>query len=195
MCYDGFIKDLRRGYIMEVWKPVVGFEEYYEVSNLGRVRSLPRKVRCKVGYRSVRGTILRSTINNSGYNIVKLSVNQKQKTMLVHRLVAMSFIPNEYNKPQVNHINEDKQDNRVDNLEWATQVENINHGTAKHRGALKQSIPVRAVSLDGKIELSFVSSAEAGRNGFNQRHVSECCRGVLKTHGGFRWSFDTKEEE
>lgn len=105
----------------EIWKPVPGYEGYYQVSSLGRVK------RIKGGKGTVSGSILKNSITNCGYFNVGLSVNSKLKIVGVHRLVAEAFIPNPDNKPEVNHINGDKQDNRIVNLEWSTRSENIQH--------------------------------------------------------------------
>lgn len=114
----------------EVWKPIKGYEGLYEVSNLGRVKSLERKVKAKNKYgtvdRTVTEKILKYSINHKGYYLVKIC-NQVNKSFLVHRLVAEAFIDNPENKLQVNHINGDKKDNRVCNLEWCTNNENQKH--------------------------------------------------------------------
>lgn len=117
----------------EVWKPVVGYEGLYEVSSKGRVRSLPFKhSNCKV---------LKLTQRNNGYLFLTLSKNRVQKPHSVHRLVAMAFIPNPDNKPTVNHKNEIRTDNRVENLEWATYYEQNHYGThlQKAKSSLKRT--------------------------------------------------------
>jgi hypothetical protein len=101
----------------EIWKDVLGYEGIYQVSNLGNVKSLKFN----------KQKILSKCLNPNGYYTVTLSKKGQTKNMLVHRLVCISFIENEDNKPQVNHIDYDKKNNNVDNLEWVTQEENNNH--------------------------------------------------------------------
>lgn len=111
----------------EIWRDVVGFEGLYVVSNLGRIGSLQQRRCLETGkQRNYKERIMRLQ-NMGGYKIVKLSCEGKVSQFLVHRLVALAFIPNPENKATVNHINGDKSDNRVDNLEWATQSENNKH--------------------------------------------------------------------
>ena len=118
----------------EIWRPVVGYEGLYEVSNTGRVRSLDRYVKCDYErYRLHKGKILSPGKDKDGYLFVVLSCNGKHKTITVHRMVAEAFIPNPYNLPQVNHRNEDKTNNRVDNLEWCNAKYNSNYGSRKDR--------------------------------------------------------------
>jgi hypothetical protein len=105
---------------MEIWKSIKGYEGIYEISNYGRVSSLPRKYLPK-------GKILDYGVNNIGYPRVNLCKNGKVKPYLVHRIIAKAFIPNPNNKPQINHINGIKTDNRLENLEWTTQSENVIH--------------------------------------------------------------------
>lgn len=105
---------------MEIWKKIIGFENLYEVSSLGNVKSLGNsKLR--------KEKILKQGISNCGYKTVCLSKNNKYKTYTVHRLVAMCFIDNPKNKATVNHRNGIKNDNRVENLEWCSTSENTKH--------------------------------------------------------------------
>lgn len=105
----------------EIWKPISGYEEYYEVSNLGRVKQIKSRSATRAG------RILKGVRYATGYLVVGLCANSKQKNCSIHRLVAMAFLPNPENKPCVNHINGVKTDNRVENLEWATYQENNQH--------------------------------------------------------------------
>ena len=114
----------------EIWKPVVGYEGLYEVSSLGRARSLGRFVSIN---RFLKGRILRLCYNAKGYLRAQLSSNNKAKMYMVHRLVAIAFLPNPDNLPEVNHIDEDKTNNSVENLEWCDGKYNVNYGTRNDR--------------------------------------------------------------
>ena len=109
--------------MVEVWKDVPGYEGLYQVSSTGNVKSLPKMC----GFRKDKGKILSSFINMNGYELVTLCKNNNQKHFQVHRLVAMAFIPNINNKPQVDHINRVRTDNRVENLRWVSVSENSNN--------------------------------------------------------------------
>jgi hypothetical protein len=112
---------------MEIWKDIKGFEGSYQISNMGNVRSLDREVKSKVGYRKIKGMYLKFLIDKDGYHSVNLKKKQLSYKLRVHRLVCDAFIENIDNKPQVNHINGIKNDNRLINLEWASLSENRKH--------------------------------------------------------------------
>ena len=112
---------------MEMWKPIPGYEGFYEASTMGRVRSVPRKIphpRNKNMILSRPGKILRSELDKYGYPVVTLSKDAKQKTFKVHRLIGMAFIENPDNLPQIDHINSVRYDNRPENLRWCSTQEN-----------------------------------------------------------------------
>ena len=116
--------------MIEEWRPVVGYEGLYEVSNTGRVRSVDRYVKtCYGSYRLHKGKVLSPGIRPDGYLVVSL----QYRMFRVHRIVAEAFLPNPDNLPQVNHKDEDKSNNRVDNLEWCDSKYNNNYGTARIR--------------------------------------------------------------
>lgn len=174
----------------EYWKPVVGYEGLYEVSNWGRVKSLERYRKGPNGsIRICKGRILKLRTDKDGYLLVALCKNNIKKTFRVHRLVAEAFIPNPDNLPCVNHKDENKQNNVVSNLEWCSYEYNINYGTRNERMAKRRSKTVLQYTLDGQFVREWESAAEAGRNGFNNGHVASCCRDELKTHKGFIWKY------
>ena len=137
---------------------------------------------------------LKPTIDTNGYLLYKLSKDGKQYTIRAHRLVALHFIDNPYNLPQVNHKDEDKTNNNVNNLEWCDAKYNINYGTCIERIKKHQhSKPVLQYTLDGQFVKEWESLAEAHQNGFHRSHIIDCCKGKLKTHKGFIWKY--KDEQ
>ena len=169
--------------MQEEWKDIEGYEGLYMVSSEGRVKRLQSKG-CK------QERILKPINNGYGYLRVTLFKDGKHITHRIHRLVANTFIPNPENKPEVNHIDEDKENNCVDNLEWCTRKYNCNHGTRTERSAKTQSKPVLAISKDKKSYLYFNSAKDAERlRGFNHSSIASCCRDKRKTHKGYTWQY------
>lgn len=182
----------------EIWKPVVGYDGFYEVSSVGRVRSVYRVVRGKYGKtQSKPGRLLKPATNKDGYYYVTLSKEAKAKHFFIHRLVATAFIQNSPNKEQVNHINEDIKDNRVENLEWVTSKENINHGTRTLRMALTRrqfdrfAKPVLQISAETKrVIAEYRSIREAYREtGADRVSIYRCCSNKQKKAKGFLWKY------
>lgn len=111
----------------EIWKPILGYEGYYEACNKGYIRSVDRLVKCKNGVRTNPATILKPSLGQWGYEQVTLRKEGNKKTVRVHRIIAQTFIPNPDNLPQVNHIDGNKTNNCVDNLEWCDASHNMKH--------------------------------------------------------------------
>lgn len=169
----------------EVWKDIDGFEGLYQVSNYGRIKSLPRN--------TTRGVILKPHKNTQGYLQVHLYKDGKGKDYTIHRLVALYFIPNnDLFKTQINHKDENKENNNVDNLEWCDAVYNTNYGNRNK----KISKEVNQYSLDGVLIKTWKSTREIERElGYYCSAISECCNGKRKTVYGFRWEYSENEQE
>ena len=174
---------------MEIWKDIEGYEGLYQVSNQGRVKSLERKVDNGHCIRTVPERILKPNKTKKGYQLVNLWKEGKIKRMSVHRLVAKAFLPNPENLPQVNHKDENPSNNHVDNLEWCDARYNINYGSRTERMIEKQSKPVQQFTIDGSFVREWLSTNEAGRNGFHQGNICDCCNGNRKQHKGFLWQY------
>lgn len=173
----------------EIWKDVKGYEDLYEVSNFGRVKSKDRRVKVvhkSTFYKNLKGKMLKP-INTIGYDKVALCKEGRKKYHNIHRLVAEAFIPNENNLPIVNHKDESRNNNHVDNLEWCTHQYNITYGTAPSRKDKKLSLPVVGTHVLTGTKITFPSMTEAGRNGFVQSAISLCCRGEKKEHRDYTW--------
>ncbi|WP_291632079.1 NUMOD4 domain-containing protein [Clostridium sp.] len=155
---------------MEEWRDIKGYEGKYKISSYGKVKSLKHKDE----------KLLKPSYDKDGYKQVILCNNGIGKKWFIHRLVAIHFLPNPNNLPQVNHKDEDKANNAVENLEWCTCKYNINYGTAKNKRAKSQGRQVLCITT-GEI---FYSIREAGRYySISKSHISECCKGKLKSCG------------
>ena len=168
---------------IEIWKDIKGYEGMYQVSNLGNIKSLERYKRNHSKLQKIEEKLLKLHINKTnGYVYVVLTKDTIEKNIRVHKLVAQAFIENSNNKPQINHIDGNKQNNRVDNLEWCTQSENELHA---YRTGLanndKRKIKIRQYSMDGKLLKTFNSLSEASKlTGVNIQKISLCINNKYK---------------
>lgn len=181
----------------EVWKDIKGYEGYYQVSDLGRVKSLKRKKQCSL-FENAEDLILKPQERRHGYLSVWLYQGGKGKQISVHRLVANEFCDNPNCFEEVNHINEDKQDNRAINLEWVDHKKNMNLGTLQNRR--KQTIQsgkgkskkVGQYTLEGSLVREYVSLAEVNRTlGLHQGNICRHIKGDKGySHvGGYLWKY------
>jgi hypothetical protein len=188
----------------EEWKDIEGYENLYQVSNMGRVKSLGNGKSNKSKLK-----IMKTTLNHKGYPMIGLMNNGVKRTFSVHRLVAKAFIPNPDNLPQVNHIDEVKTNNCVENLEWCTNEYNHNYGTRIERVRQKQignpnlktclgkfgkdnptSKPIIQFTMDGELVRMWFAARDAEREeGYNSRSISACCSGKRHTHKGSHWEY------
>lgn len=181
----------------EEWKDIVGYIGRYQISNMGRVKSLYRIFKGKgsgsgSGIHRVNERILIENFDKYRYKYCILSKDAVTKTFKVHRLVALSFIPNPEDKPQVNHIDGNKSNNRLDNLEWVTASENITHANRiglHDSNILKRSKPVNQINHNGLVIRTWKSATDCSRNGYSRECVRDCCLGKQKTHAGHRWEY------
>ena len=178
----------------EIWKDIPGLNNKYEASNLGRIRStdfcVVGKMMGKTFTRKNKSTILKPILNRSGYHCVMISsnFNGKPGTLLVHRLVALAFLENKHNHPQINHKDENKLNNNVSNLEWCSAKYNSNYGNA-HAPKFRK---VDMLSLNGEYIKSFISITEAAKFvGANRSHITSCCKNSPGYYSccGYKWRY------
>lgn len=169
----------------EVWKDIKNYEGLYQISNLGRVKSFPRK-----GTQTKEERILKYKYDKKGYCCVSLH-NKKPKPFKVHRLVAMAFIENKEGKVQVNHIDGDKKNNRVDNLEWCTNGENQKHAYKIGLQKSTRKKKIKQYDLNNNFIKMWESITQASKElNIKRENISACCRGKQKTTCGYIWIYD-----
>ena len=184
---------------VEEWKDIPGYEGLYQASTFGQIRSLDRRV----SNRSVKGVILKQHSYKTGYNATCLCKNGSVKTVLVHRIIAKTFIDNPNNLPTVNHKDEVKTNNSVDNLEWCTSKENTNYGTCisrranthrgkKHKPFRRRDLCKRVVCMtkNDEIVAEYESISQAQiESGIKFQNISSVCLGKAKSAGGYKWKY------
>lgn len=178
----------------EIWKDIKGYEGLYQISNLGNVKSLSNNF--------LRKEKILKHGKLKGYLLVQLSKNGKIKCYRVHRLVAEAFIPNPNNLPQIDHINTDRSDNRVCNLRWCSHKENMNniltidkmsknaHLKNKFGAEHPLSKPIIQFSKDGEFIRKWENAVEVKKElGIDNSSISKCCKGKMKSTGGYIWRY------
>lgn len=178
---------------IEIWKDIEGYEGLYQVSNQGRVKSLNRKVANAMF--SVKEHIVKEADNGRGYKFVSLWENNKEKKYYIHRLVALTFIPNPNGYKYINHKDEDKSNNHVYNLEWCTAKYNCNYGN--HKKKLIESYiangnnrPIDVYDMSGRFIKTYDCSNEVCKElGIGRRVLYLSCQGVTKSCKGYRFAF------
>lgn len=164
----------------EIWKDIKGYEGLYQVSNLGRIKSL-------IGHEKILKSYNKNSKDKTSYLKIILSKNSKTKAYLIHRLVAITFIPNLDNLPEINHKDENKLNNKVDNLEWCTRKYNIEYSKAKHLDSFNNyGIKVYCLDLDKYFESASKASVQTG---VCRTSILKACRGQLKSAGGMLWCY------
>ena len=173
----------------EEWRNIEGYEGKYEVSNRGNMKSLNYN-------HTGKEKIMKPQKNRDGYLIICLWKDGKAKNYYVHRLVAAAFCDNPHGFKEVNHIDEDKTNNCADNLEFCSKSYNNNYGTRNKRIAEKRSKPVIAIDKRTGLILEFLSALEAEKEtGINNGNIIKCCKGKLKSCGGFYWMYADADAE
>lgn len=175
--------------MIEIWKDIKGYEGRYQISNLGRVKSLCR----------LEEKIMHPVTTKKGYLQVRLSSGQCTKGLKVHRLVALNFIPNPNDKPEVNHLDGNKKNNLVTNLEWCTPKENMGHASQNNllRDVSGNKNPnckrINQYTTDGKFIKTWCSIFDITKELGAERHgICKCCTNKIKTYRGYIWEYASK---
>lgn len=170
----------------EIWKPIIGYEGLYEISNFARVKRLRRYKSNHSKMQFIPECILKQTIMNNGYLSVGISLNCKRKCFLVHRLLAIHFIPNPNNYSYINHIDGNKLNNNLDNLEWCTQQYNVIHSYNNNLNKRKKK--VNQYDLNGNFIKTWDSVTEAQKY-YKNSSISAVCLNKRKSASGFIWKY------
>lgn len=187
--------------ITEVWRPIPGLYGY-EVSSFGNARSWWKKGKKGIGMGKGSGPreisefpkLMKQHADSDGYMTTSVTdANGVHKSVKVHRLVAMAFVPNPENLPQINHKDENKLNNHFDNLEWCTTQYNLRYGTRTQRSADSRSIEISCYDLDGNHIRDYKSMTEANRIlNAKDNHINGCCHGARNQAHGFQWRFKSE---
>lgn len=180
----------------EEWRDVVGYEGLYKVSNLGRVKMLERKVLANKSIKTIKEHLIKQIKSPKGYLFVDLWTKNKNKRVGVHICVLMSFCPTNNSSLECNHINENRDDNRIENLEWLTHKENLNYGnrTQKHKQALlnhpKMSKGVILCDKKGNVIKEYPSMREVIRElHIGGKTLKDCCDGIREYKNGLTFKY------
>lgn len=163
------------------WMPIKGYESLYDISREGKIRTHRRQ--------GTDNRILKTSINRNGYEMVALCKNSKYKTYCVHRLLAEAFIPNPDNYPMINHKDECKANNTLDNLEWCTCAYNNSYGTARERASSTRYKPCKGTWPDGTEKIYNSCTLASKDTGISQGNIWGCCNGLWKHAGGAIWKY------
>ena len=181
---------------MEVWKDIPGYEGIYQVSNLGKVKSIDREVKCKNSVRFYKGKALSQCKDDKGYYRVLLAVAGKHKSCQVHRLVAEAFIPNPENLPEVNHKDENPSNNCVENLEWCSKVYNLAYGTGRNRSIQSHRKKILQFDMNNRLVAEYEGvniAAKAIGKPNDATAITKCCKGKKQTAYGYIWRYKEAE--
>lgn len=167
----------------EEWKDIKGYEGLYQISNLGRVKSLNYN-------KTKQEKILKAGYSKEGYAFVNLCKKGKNLHITVHKLVATAFIENPNNYTEINHKDENRSNNNVKNLEWCSHLYNMNYGTGIERRSQKRKIPVNQYDKLNNFIKKWASAIDVQNSiGINQSAIIACCKGKNKTAGGYTWKY------
>ena len=181
---------------LEIWKDVVGYEGLYQVSTLGRVKGLRRLISCKNGMTlPQKERFMTPCLGKKGYLSVMLANHGKNKFCKIHRLVLTAFVENPSNKPHINHIDNNKLNNRLDNLEWCTPKENEDHkrkcGRVPVLSSHHKAIKVDQYTTDDVFVKTWNSIKEASDYyHIGKSNIGQCCLGLSKTSTGYKWEYN-----
>lgn len=180
----------------EIWKDIPNYEGLYQASNLGRIRSLLREWKQKHysginSHYKKEGKIMKlRERNGNGYLYVALTKNKKQKKYLVHRIIAKTFLKRKESENYINHLDCNKKNNRIDNLEWCTQSHNIKYAYDNKTKIPPHMRKIKRMDLNNNYIDEFISIQEAGRQTkIKASNIGKCCRGKRNHAGGYKWQY------
>lgn len=166
------------------WKDIIGYEGLYQISNCGEVKSYVRK----------GGDKLKQVVDHQGYKSVVLCKKKVKRRFKIHRLVAKAFIPNFYNLPVINHIDENKSNNKVNNLEWCDYSYNNSYGSKPKKQTEKLGKKIIQFNKEGNFIKLWDSALLIQKYlGINNSNIIQCCKGKRKTAGGFKWRYSNEQ--